>query len=90
MTAAATQADQIARALTSICNAGTARIAKAAAMVNSGKTHRTDLPGTWLVTASNGTSHYVTTATTCTCPDRAPLCKHSLAIIIATLAQPAS
>jgi uncharacterized Zn finger protein len=80
-------ADALARAAVSTA------LAKAAAIVKDGRTHATDLPGTWLVTSvTDPQRHYITTARTCTCPGAIhhSHCKHQLAIIIRTLAAQAS
>jgi uncharacterized Zn finger protein len=80
--------DQITAA---IARAATgASLARAAGLVKDGKTFRTDLPGTYLVAASDGIRHYVTTTSSCTCPGHAYRghCKHVLAVLIRTLTTP--
>jgi uncharacterized Zn finger protein len=68
-----------------------ASVARAAAIVNAGLVHVTDIPGTYLVrSVTDESRYYITTLTSCTCPSHVHRghCKHQTAVLVRTLTTP--
>jgi hypothetical protein len=83
-------AGEIARITAALTHTATS-VAKAAAIVNAGLIHVTDIPGTYLVrSVTDENRFYVTTLNSCTCDSQVNRghCKHRSAILVRILAFP--